>query len=76
MRIISVNTSVIREILHEGSLVPTGIFKQPATGRVRVGGGLVADHGGHSHHADQSWLSTPFTQMVRLNALNGTPAGR
>ncbi|MBX3408752.1 MAG: MOSC domain-containing protein [Phycisphaeraceae bacterium] len=76
MRIISVNTSVIREILHEGSLVPTGIFKQPATGRVRVGAlGLVADAQADTvHHGGPFMAVYAFSadEYDYWNALNGT----
>jgi MOSC domain-containing protein YiiM len=37
MNVISVNVGRPREIFHEGRVIRTGIFKEPATGRVRVG---------------------------------------
>lgn len=36
MRIISVNAGLPREILHDGKVIRTGIFKQPLAGKVRV----------------------------------------
>lgn len=36
MKIISVNAGLPREILHEGKVVRTGIFKLPVAGKVRV----------------------------------------
>jgi MOSC domain-containing protein YiiM len=36
MKIISVNIGLPKEIFHEGRLIRTGIFKQPADGRLRV----------------------------------------
>ena len=36
MRLLSVNVSLAKEIVHEGRRVRTGIFKTPASGRVRV----------------------------------------
>jgi len=36
MKVISVNVGRPREILHEGRVIRTGIFKEPVAGRVRV----------------------------------------
>lgn len=36
MKIVSVNAGLPREIVHEGRMIRTGIFKTPITGRVRV----------------------------------------
>jgi MOSC domain-containing protein YiiM len=36
MKIISVNVGMPREIIHEGKLIRTGIFKDPVKGRIRV----------------------------------------
>jgi MOSC domain-containing protein YiiM len=36
VKLISVNVSLPREVLHKGTRVKTGIFKEPVTGRVRV----------------------------------------
>lgn len=36
MRLISVNVSLAREIVHQGQRISTGIFKTPAAGRVTV----------------------------------------
>jgi len=36
MKVISLNVGKPREILHEGRIIRTGIFKQPVEGRVRV----------------------------------------
>lgn len=36
MKVISVNVGRPREIFHEGRVIRTGIFKEPANGRVRV----------------------------------------
>jgi MOSC domain-containing protein YiiM len=36
MKLISVNVSLPREVLHKGKTVTTGIFKEPAAGRVQV----------------------------------------
>lgn len=37
MKLLSVNVSLGREILHDGRSVRTGIFKEPVVGRVRLG---------------------------------------
>jgi MOSC domain-containing protein YiiM len=81
MRITSVNTSVVREILHEGSLVPTGIFKQPAAGRIRVGKlGLEGDaQADKVHHGGPDMAVYAFSadEYAYWNAQNNTahPAG-
>jgi MOSC domain-containing protein YiiM len=36
MKIISVNVGLPREILHDGKMIRSGIFKTPVAGRVRV----------------------------------------
>ncbi len=56
MRLVSVNVGLPREVIHKGKTVTTGIFKEPATGRVllrtlNLDGDRQADlsvHGGPS----------------------------
>ncbi|MCI0431879.1 MAG: MOSC domain-containing protein [Rhodospirillales bacterium] len=36
MRVLSVNVSLPKDVVHDGEVVSTGIFKEPVTGRCRV----------------------------------------
>jgi len=64
MKIVSVNVSGIREVMHKGRLVSTAIFKQPTTEVVSIEArGLVGDD-----QADKKFHGAPNQAVYALGA--------